>query len=134
MVSMNQSSFYIELSEGSGRGHLRARVLKMGKHTLIIVGGGEEHIGAVALGEPGSSLSDKNEVTASASVITRFGHKEDEIARKISISMASFLNQPVLVCCGIHYENITPAEIDRIETNIDSLISELKLKLKPESR
>ena len=128
---MNQSAFYTELSEGSGRGFLRTRVLKMGKHILIIVGGGEEHIGAVALGEPGSSLSDKNKVTATASVITRSGHKEDEIARKISISIASFLNQPVLVCCGIHYENITAAEIDRIETNIDSLISELKVKLAP---
>ncbi len=126
---MEQSGFYIELTEGSGRDLIRARVVKMGEHILIAVGGGHEHIGAAALAEPGQSLSDKKKITSSVSVITRFGHKEDRIAGEIATSLASFLNQPVLVCCGIHFEHINEIEIDKIEKNVDSLISKLKMAL-----
>jgi hypothetical protein len=126
---MEQSGFYIELTEGKGRDLIRARVLRMGEHILIAVGGGQEHIGAAALAEPGRSLTDKRKTTSSASVITRFGHKEDLIAREIAMSLASFLNQPVLVCCGIHFEHINGTEIANIEKNIHSLIAKLKIEL-----
>ena len=126
---MEQSGFYIELTEGKGRDLIRARVLKMGEHILIAVGGGQEHIGAAALAEPGQSLTNKRKITPSASVITRFGHKEDRIAREIAMSLASFLNQPVLVCCGIHFEHIKRTEINKIEENVHSLIFKLKREL-----
>ncbi len=43
--------------------------------------------------------------------LIRTTHKEDAIAREMASGLVSALNVPVLVCCGIHIENITADEI-----------------------
>ena len=107
---------------GEGRCHIRARVLPMGDNLIIAVTGGKAHIGAAALGEPYSSRTGQENTRASVSVLTRISHKEDAIAGHIASRLASILDVPVLVCCGIHLDNITPDEIKEINRNAETLI------------
>ncbi len=97
------------LSEG--RLEIAAELICLGEDLCVTLTGGRAHIGAVALGIPRSSLADASEPSASVSVMTVTGHKDDEPAREMASALASSLGRRVTVVCGIHYDNITPEEI-----------------------
>lgn len=108
--------------------------IKMGVDWNISVYGGDvPHIGAVALGIPRLSLSDKNKISSSVSLITVTGHKEDTIVQNIAKNVCSKINSTVVVCCGIHIENITFDEIKGLNNVIDELIDELISKITTKS-
>jgi len=56
-------------------------------------------------------LIDPDVNSASTSVLTVVGHKDDELARQVSTVLASKLNRNVIVTCGIHLDKITYKEI-----------------------
>jgi hypothetical protein len=92
----------------------------MGNDIVIHIFNENAHIGAVAVGE-----YDHKEKRASASVITRLGHKDDAIAQRIAHSLAKHLRMPICVIAGVHLDNITENEIERILTNVDLLREDL---------
>jgi len=94
---------------------LRLRWLRMGDDLCLTLSGGEqEHIGAVAAAQPRPSLADPARTSATASVITLPGHKEDMLARELSLKVAGALNVVVCVACGIHVSHPTPDMFDEL--------------------
>lgn len=81
---------------------------------VIITGGDKPHIGCVTLSIPRPSLSNKNSISATTSVLNLVGHKDDEVARYVSQKLASSLNRNVAISCGIHIDNIEEEEIELI--------------------
>ncbi len=109
-----------EWSETYGRIALRALTTPMGKDLCVVITGGDRpHLGAVALAQPRPSLRDPARVSASTSVLTLLGHKEDLLARSVAERLASALNTNVVVCCGIHVDGITADELKAVEEAVD---------------
>jgi hypothetical protein len=88
----------------------------MGNDLCVVIAGGEvPHLGAVAVAQAPPSLQDNSKLSASTSVITLLGHKEDENARNVAHLLAANLNKNVAVCCGIHVDDITAEELSFID-------------------
>jgi len=97
--------------------------LAMGEDlTVAITGGDLPHLGAAALGVPRPSLSDPRAMSASVSVLTITGHKEDEIVRYAAYKLAASLGRSVLVAGGIHIDNITQQGISLVRTLVDEIL------------
>ena len=96
---------------------------------VSLYGGDVPHIGAVALAVPHAGLSDPEEVDASVSLLTVTGHKEDELARKISYTLATAFNCTVSVACGIHLDQATGQEIYDVIKAADNLLEQALQKL-----
>jgi hypothetical protein len=87
----------------------------MGEDLCLMLSGGEqEHIGAVALAQPRPSLADPDRTSATASVLTLPGHKEAMIARELALKVAATLHVAVCVVCGIHVPDPTPDMLDAL--------------------
>lgn len=104
-----------ELSVEKGRIKANLKALVVGNDICVIVSGGDSpHIGAVALSIPRPGLKDPDSTSASTSVLTLTGHKDDELARLVSRELASKLNRNVITTCGIHLDDIEPKEINDV--------------------
>jgi hypothetical protein len=88
-------------------------------HCVVITGGDRPHLGAVALAQSRPSLRDPARVSASTSVLTLLGHKEDVLAHRVAGRLASALNRNAVICCGIHVDAISPAEMEFIDRAVD---------------
>lgn len=109
-------------TETYGRVTLEAVAVPMGDDLcLAITGGDRPHLGAVALAQARPSLQDSSKVSASTSVLTLLGHKEDMLARTAAQRLAAGLNRTVVVCCGIHVDAILPDELRFVEAAIERL-------------
>jgi hypothetical protein len=105
----------ISVSVKEGRFKLEALVKTLGQDFLVAVWGGTHpHIGAVALAVPRPSLKDKKKTSATSSVLTLVGHKEDVTAKMISEALAAGLKRNVVVTAGIHWDNLKAEEIGRV--------------------
>ncbi len=116
----------IEISKEYKDIHVLLQATAMGKDWNVLITGGEiPHLGAVALGIPRPSLQNPAVTSATVSVMTLTGHKEDEIARPAAHFLASRLNAPVVVSCGIHNDNIRPEDIRRVGEMVQEALNEL---------
>jgi hypothetical protein len=94
----------------------------IGCDLLVALWGGEKpHIGAVAVACPRPSAKNTGGISASASVICLSGHQEDELARKMALSLASALNKTVVVSAGMHWNDIGPEGILDVIENCKTL-------------
>lgn len=112
-----------ELTKGEGRTKVNLLAHYMGSDLIVYLYNENAHIGAVAVGE-----YDHKKRRASTSVITRLGHKDDAVAQKAAHSISKSTKRPVCVVAGIHLDNITDAEIDKILENTSSLVDEFITK------
>lgn len=103
---------------------LEASVRLIGEDLLVAVWGGEKpHIGAVAVAQPRPSLVPPHDrMSATASVICLLGHKEDDFAKAAAERLAALANRPVVVSAGMHWDNITPEGLDRVQQSAEELI------------
>lgn len=105
--------------------------VKMGEDfNISILGGDKPHIGAVALAIPRSSLANSEEVSATASLLTVIGHKEDEVVLPVAKKIAKSLNSIVVVSCGIHKDDITISEIKMVMKLVNEAVDEFIEKCK----
>lgn len=104
---------------GEERTRVAVRVEKFGKDLLVSITNEGAHLGAVAVGE--YSHSDGK---ATVSVITRYGHKDDEIARAQALRLAQKTRRPVCVIVGIHIDRATKAEIADIVKNAERAVGD----------
>lgn len=109
-----------ELTKGEGRASVNATVSSMGSDLVVRVFNEDGHIGAVAIGD-----YDCENERASVSVITRLGHKDDALAREAAYLLSKATRRPVCVIAGVHLDNITREEIDKILSNTRTAISEI---------
>ena len=99
-----------------GRLSIHLRVFRQGRDLQVLCGGGATHIGAVALAAPAHGL-----VEAQSHLADLPGHKEAALAQRMAGRMAHALNCAVCVSAGIHYDNITRAEIRQVEQMVHDL-------------
>lgn len=120
----------LTLNETAGRIPLTMTAQNMGKDfTIRLFGGETPHIGAVALAQPRESLRGDGSISASCSVLAVCGHKEDELARHVAISLAKRLNALVCVTCGIHMDAISPEEIAAVLEQVKRLVDDMADRL-----
>lgn len=113
------------LSETKGRFTIRAYIKKIGDDLLVVLSGGKKHIGAVGFAQPRPSLKNKNKISATSSVYTYLGHKEDTIVKPVSEELSKRLNRKVVVLAGIHWDNLKAKEI----TLVQNLCSHIARKI-----
>jgi len=107
-----------------GRAKLVLTPRRIGSDHVITLTGGQEHVGAVAVGS-------YDEITgrASASVITLPGHRDDEIALYGAGRISAAAKTATVFIVGIHLDNITADEITEIlgvsKQMIDTFITSL---------
>jgi hypothetical protein len=93
----------------------------MGNDLCVVIAGGDApHLGAAAVAQARPSLLDSSKQSATTSVITLLGHKDDVIASRVAHTLAAKLNKNVVVCCGIHVDRITRDEMDSIDITVNS--------------
>jgi hypothetical protein len=109
-----------ELTKGEGRAKVNVTVHSMGSDLVVRIYNQNAHIGAVAIGD-----YDYEHERASVSVITRLGHKDDALAGEAAYLLSKSIRRPVCVIAGVHLDNITREEIDKILANTKIAISEI---------
>jgi hypothetical protein len=97
----------------------------LGKDCLLSLWGGVAHIGAVGLAQSRPSLADPERLSATASVYCYLGHKEDSVVKTTSERLAAALNAKVVVVAGLHWDNLQPAEIERVLANVSRLVDQI---------
>ena len=102
---------------------LTASVTKVGQDFVVVIWGGERpHIGAVALAQSRQSLKDPQMKSATASVLSILGHKEDAVVKSVSERLAAVADRPVVVTAGIHWDNLEQSDLSKILKNVEILI------------
>ncbi|NDV25387.1 hypothetical protein [Desulfovibrio sp. JC010] len=115
----------IHIEKTTPRFTLILTIQRMGKDlNVCLYGGDSPHIGAVALAVPHAGLRDPEKADASVSLLTVTGHKEDELARKISYTLATASNCTVSAVCGIHLENAEKQEIAEVLAVADQMLEQ----------
>ncbi|NIQ37251.1 MAG: hypothetical protein GTN81_01470 [Proteobacteria bacterium] len=105
----------LRISEKSGAFEVFAQVEELGNDLLVVLWGGPTpHIGAVGMAETRPSLRDKKLVSATSSVFTFLGHKEDTVAKRMSEELAKKLQKKVVVVAGMHWDGLKDREIEEI--------------------
>ena len=120
-----------------GRLALELRLLPAGQDWQLLLTGGDAHIGAVILAEPGDGTPPDAPKAASAGstarpdatsagifsgtedgvrlhVLRRAGHHDDEAALPLARDYCRALGAAVCVSAGIHYDHISREEIDTV--------------------
>jgi len=109
-----------ELTKGEGRARINVTVDSMGSDLVVRICNQDAHIGAVAVGD-----YDHEHERASISLVTRLGHKDDTLAREAAYLLSRSMRRPVCVIAGVHLNNITGAEIDKILANTKAAVNEI---------
>jgi len=118
---MTDKEFIVRTHEGEY--DITAGIKLVGQDVLVAIWGGEKpHIGAVAMAQPRPSLKDPDVTSATASVFTYVGHKEDDLAKAAAEILASVLKTHVVVTAGIHWDNLSKEGILKIIHNSEILI------------
>ncbi len=94
---------------------VQAEALCFGTDVLVCLWGGERpHIGAVAAAAARPSLADPTKSSATASVLTYPGHKEDVVVKMVAEALSARLATNVVVTAGIHWDHLPPEGIAAI--------------------
>ena len=118
---MDSTEFTLETQ--TGEYDLKASARWIGPDLLVAIWGGEKpHIGAVAVAQPRPSLKNPEVTSATASVICRVGHKEDELVKAASEILASVLKTQIVVAADIHWDNLDDEGIQTIIKNSRILV------------
>jgi hypothetical protein len=121
----------VHLVSGGPDHNIEAEAIWIGPDLLVYIYGGEgPHIGAVAAATPRPSLVNPDETSASASVLTYVGHKEDDLAKRAAEALAGALDTRVVVSAGIHWDALTADDIEQVMANARELIQALIARLK----
>lgn len=112
--------FEYMLPKGEGRARVNVIVSSMGSDLVVRIYNQDGHIGAVAVGD-----YDYEHERASVSVVTRLGHKDDTLAKEAAYLLSKSMRRPVCVVAGVHLDDITAEEIDRILANTKLAVSEI---------
>ena len=108
------------LTRGKGRTKISLLAHSMGHDLVVCIFNKNAHLGAMAVGE-----YDHAGKRTSISVITRLGHKDDVIAEKAAYLISKHAKSPSCVIAGVHLDNITDEEIQKVLDNASLLVDEL---------
>ncbi|OPY77972.1 MAG: hypothetical protein A4E65_02488 [Syntrophorhabdus sp. PtaU1.Bin153] len=94
---------------------------------VILYGGTRPHIGAIGMGQVRPSLRDAEKGSASSSVFTYVGHKEDMVAKMLAEELTRKLERNTVVVAGIHWDALSEKAIQTI-TSVCKAITEKIVK------
>ncbi len=121
----------IRRTAGSDNYVVVASACLCGSDISICIGGGERyHIGAVALAVPRPSLKNPHQQSATTSVLTVCGHKEDDLVRRAAQRFATAFGCCVCVQAGLHIDDASPEEIQMLWANYEAVLEELEVALR----
>jgi len=106
------------LSVGSGRTRVTLEFKIQGRDILLLVTGGEAHVGAVA-------VWDSREKEGQAAATELPGHREGPLAVECAEILGRASGRTVAAVVGIHQDNATPEEIAAIVANVRQGAAEL---------
>ena len=110
------------IDAGDGGYQISAHGQYIGKDLHIVITGGEQpHVGAVAVGTLDSEQDDGIHVA----LITVPGHKEDVVVEKVVRRLARQLGITVLVAAGMHWDEIDKKGITQVLENADLLTEKI---------
>jgi hypothetical protein len=113
-------------TSGTDETLLTGEVKLLGNDMVVYISGGSHpHVGAVAVGIPRPSLDDPEKTSASVSVFTMTGHKDDELARETAHRLAAALGRTVVAVAGFHIDGATPDQIRQVLSNCSHLLSQI---------
>jgi hypothetical protein len=116
----------IRVAHQEGPYRIHAEALFVGDDLVVSIwGGSKPHVGAVALSIPRPSLENGAKISSTSSVLTRLGHKEDEIVKRVAERISAALNKVVVVSAGIHWNNISDEGIGTIQSVCETLTDRL---------
>ena len=98
--------------------------------SVNLLGGEVPHIGAVAVSIPRVSLSSPRRRSATTSVFTIVGHKEDELARSVASELARRLGVITVVVAGVHIRRAGPADIATVLGNANQAVKAILAEVK----
>lgn len=102
---------------GTGRYRLEARVLLLGDDlNVVITGGDQPHIGAVAV----AYVAADGSIDVDRIIIGN--HREDVVVVPAAERIAAALHNAVTVCAGMHWDQIDAAGIENVLVNSRLLI------------
>jgi hypothetical protein len=111
---------------------IEAEAMFLGEDLLVAIWGGTRpHIGAVGAAQPRPSLANPENVSATASVLTYPGHKEDLVVKHAAERIAAELDTNVVVTAGIHWDDLDAAAIDTVVSRCREIVDNLLRQLKP---
>jgi len=123
---------YWSVSASDGKFEVSAEVLEMGDDCLVAVWGGTRpHIGAVGMAQVRPSLRDPNKPSATSSVFTFVGHKEDVVAKTLAEELARRLERNTVVAAGIHWDNLSENDIAAITRLSQTILERILEKVPP---
>lgn len=111
----------ITINKEIGRIKIKLQAVKMGEDLCVIISGGKEHIGSI-------TFSYEKEANTIA-----FGtHKEKFVTEAVGDVLNRKYSHNFVICCGIHFDNITKEEIECVKDLALKVTEELCLKIKLE--
>ncbi|MHA2365867.1 MAG: prenylated flavin chaperone LpdD [Candidatus Hodarchaeales archaeon] len=100
-----------------------AKILVIGNELLILLTGPGEHLGAVSMAEP--YIKENKNNSASVSTITQTGHRDNEITSELARSISKAINHCVVVCGGIHIDQINSKQLNEIKLAIKNIAKQI---------
>lgn len=120
----------IHASAGRGRHRVSATALLMGHDILLSIAGGTgHHIGSVVITLPRPSCRVPDTLSTTSSVYNYYGHQEEPVARMCAERIAAAFNTKTVAVAGIHVDNATREDIEKIVINVDTLCRRLQKKI-----
>lgn len=92
--------------------------------------GTRPHIGSLILTVPRPSLKDPSSTSSTSSVLNLLGHRDERPGRDLAEKLAAELGCNVALACGIHYDDLTAANLEDIMEICAQLRDEMLEKLK----
>ena len=97
---------------GEGRYRVKMKFDQIGNDRLVIITGGEEHIGSATLIEAKGNLQ----------TIGKKGHKDHIVSEKMANIIYDRIEKDLLVICGIHIDDATQEEIGILVENAQKCV------------
>jgi hypothetical protein len=120
-----------EFAEGTGRHRLWGTVFVSRDGLAVnLVGGERPHIGVVAISIPHPSPANPRKRSATTSVFTVPGHREDELARPVAAGLAQALQRTTVVVAGVHIHRARRADIVKVFENAGRAVEVIIAKVK----
>lgn len=98
----------IKLTQGTGPTALHYEIIPIGNDWLILLTGGDAHIGCTAIGDDGRLCS-----------YTPQSHKDDALAIPLAKKVSQTCHCVCTVVAGFHLDGITQEEIAAVIANAD---------------
>lgn len=118
---------------GKGKTMIKVSLKEFGSDILLLVSGGDEHIGSVVAASPGENLKKDGRSCVTSSTYNFIGHRDEALIRFAAENIASRLNRRVVAVGGFHIDDISSEELETVLANsrniADMIVSEMEREI-----